>query len=156
MSEKIQVKKSLFQFSVMCCISVIIVITQFIAKGVSVSDTLPGMFIMTCAAMVALILKDLFPKSIFPAFGWATIIGLLISMPYNPMSVFVNEHTKNISLIVISTPILAFAGVSVGNKINELKRMSWKIFLISCLVFTTIFFACASIAQIVLTLQGTI
>lgn len=153
---KLDMKRSLYQFSVMCFVSVMIMVAQWAANGTPMNKTLPGLFIMTCAAMLALLGKDLFPKSIFPAFGWATIIGLLLTMPYNPVSVYVNTYTNDVSFMAITTPILAFAGISVGNKITDLKRMSWRILVISAFVFTTIFFACAGIAHIVLTIQGVI
>ncbi len=152
----INLKKTGFQLFVMICFSFIITISQWIAKGTSISTTLPGLLIMSVAGIVAILIKDLFPKSIFPAFGFATIIGLLLTMPYNPISVYINPHITNVSFMSITTPILAFAGISVGNKIVELKKMSWRIVLISMVVFTTIFFACASIAHIVLSIQGVI
>lgn len=154
---KLDFKKLFYQFGVMCCVSVIIMLAQWIGPAhTPIATTLPGLFIMSCAAILAMSVNMLFPKAIFPAFGWATIIGLLLTMPYNPLSTVVNPYLNNVSFMAITTPILAFAGVSVGNKIADLKRMSWRILVISMLVFTTIFFACASIAHIVLTLQGVI
>ena len=66
------------------------------------------------------------------------------------------EYTDKVNFMAITTPLLAFAGLSVGNKIDELKKMSWKIILISIIVFITIFFACALIAETVLRLRGDI
>lgn len=153
---KIDLKKTSYQLIVMLMIGAMILLGQFISKGVAITTALPGMLMMIAAAIVAMILKDLFPKSIFPAFGFATIIGLLLSIPGNPISDVFNEHIANINFMAITTPLLAFAGISVGNKIEELKKMSWKIVVISLVVFTTIFFACASIAHIVLKIQGVI
>ncbi|PBE58470.1 hypothetical protein BGU39_12345 [Clostridioides difficile] len=140
----------------MSVIGVIILIGQRISVGTSIVTDLPGMVMLILAAMAAMIIKDLFPKSIFPAFGFATIIGLLLSMPYSPTSEVFLTNTNNINFMAITTPLLAFAGISVGNKIEALKEMSWKIVIISLIVFTTIFFACASIAHIVLSIQGKI
>ncbi|EQE88462.1 putative membrane protein [Clostridioides difficile CD69] len=140
----------------MSVIGVIILIGQRISVGTSIVTALPGMVMLILAAMTAMIIKDLFPKSIFPAFGFATIIGLLLSMPYSPTSEVFLTNTNNINFMAITTPLLAFAGISVGNKIEALKEMSWKIVIISLIVFTTIFFACASIAHIVLSIQGKI
>ncbi|EQE35842.1 hypothetical protein HMPREF3081_04615 [Clostridium sp. HMSC19D02] len=140
----------------MSVIGVIILIGQRISVGTSIVTALPGMVMLILAAMAAMIIKDLFPKSIFPAFGFATIIGLLLSMPYSPTSEVFLTNTNNINFMAITTPLLAFAGISVGNKIEALKEMSWKIVIISLIVFTTIFFACASIAHIVLSIQGKI
>lgn len=156
MFANLNLKKSSFQLLVMSVIGVIILIGQRINVGTSIVTALPGMVMLILAAMAAMIVKDLFPKSIFPAFGFATIIGLLLSMPYSPTSEVFLTNTNNINFMAITTPLLAFAGISVGNKIESLKEMSWKIVIISLIVFTTIFFACASIAHIVLSIQGKI
>lgn len=156
MFNNINLKRSGYQLLVMLMVGAMILTGQFISKGVSIFTALPGMLIMIAAAMVAMILKDLFPKSIFPAFGFATIIGLLLSIPGNPISDVFNKQVANINFMAITTPLLAFAGISVGNKIEELKAMSWKIVVISLIVFTTIFFACASIGHVVLKIQGVI
>ena len=153
---KIDFKRTSYQLIIMLMVGAMILLGQFISKGIAITTALPGMLMMIAAAIVAMILKDLFPKSIFPAFGFATIIGLLLSIPGNPISDVFNEHIANIDFMAITTPLLAFAGISVGNKIEELKKMSWKIVVISLVVFTTIFFACASIAHIVLKIQGVI
>ena len=156
MFANLNLKKSSYQLLVMSVIGVIILIGQRISVGTSIVTALPGMVMLILAAMAAMIIKDLFPKSIFPAFGFATIIGLLLSMPYSPTSEGLLTNTNNINFMAITTPLLAFAGISVGNKIEALKEMSWKIVIISLIVFTTIFFACASIAHIVLSIQGKI
>ncbi|MGL5315167.1 MAG: hypothetical protein ACRC92_18070 [Peptostreptococcaceae bacterium] len=156
MFSNINLKRTGYQFVVMLIVGAMILTGQFISKGVSIFTALPGMLIMIFAAMAAMILKDMFPKSIFPAFGFATIIGLLLSIPGNPISDVFNEQVANINFMAITTPLLAFAGISVGNKIEELKQMSWKIVVISLVVFTTIFFACATIGHIVLKMQGVI
>lgn len=156
MFANLDLKKSSYQLLVMSIIGVIILIGQRISVGTSIVIALPGMVMLILAAMAAMIIKDLFPKSIFPAFGFATIIGLLLSMPYSPTSEVFLTNTNNINFMAITTPLLAFAGISVGNKIEALKEMSWKIIIISLVVFTTIFFACASIAHIVLSIQGKI
>ncbi|GAA0223347.1 hypothetical protein [Metaclostridioides mangenotii] len=153
---KIDFKRSSYQLLVMTCVGAIILLGQRISLGTPVMKALPGMIMVIAAAMAAMILKDLFPKSIFPAFGFATILGLLLSMPYSPTAEVFLENTDNVNFMAITTPLLAFAGISVGNKIEQLKEMSWKIVVISMLVFTTIFFACATIAHVVLKLQGRI
>lgn len=137
-------------------VGAMILIGQYISSGIAITTAIPGMLIMIVAAMLAMMLKDLFPKSIFPAFGFATIIGLFLSIPGNAVSDVFNTQVANINFMAITTPLLAFAGISVGNKIEDLKKMSWKIVVISLVVFTTIFFACASIAHIVLKIQGVI
>lgn len=152
----INLKRTGYQMLIMAVVGAMILIGQFISKGTPIIKAAPGMVIMILAATTAMLLKDLFPKSMFPAFGFATILGLLLSIPGNPVSAYFTENVANINFMAITTPLLAFAGISVGNKIEQLKAMSWKIVVIALVVFTTIFFACATIAHIVLKIQGVI
>lgn len=135
---------------------ILVLITQKVGLKISIIESIPGILLIIGVATIALIIKELFPKSIFPAFGWVTIIGFFLSIPYNPVAAKFMEYVEKINFLSITTPLLAFAGISVGNKIDELKKMSWKIVLISIIVFITIFFACALIAQTVLKLTGKI
>ena len=135
---------------------ILVLLTQKIGLGISIIESIPGIILIILVALIALLIRELFPKSIFPAFGWVTILGFLLSIPYNPVSTKFMEYVGKIDFLSITTPILAFAGISVGNKIDDLKKMSWKIVIISVIVFITIFFACALIAQTVLKLTGEI
>lgn len=135
---------------------ILVMITQRVGLGTPMIDTVPGIILIILVALVALVIREMFSKSVFPAFGWVTILGFILSMPQNPMSAKFMEYVGKVDFISITTPLLTFAGISVGNKIDELKRMSWKIVLISVVVFITIFFACALIAQTVLRITGDI
>jgi hypothetical protein len=66
------------------------------------------------------------------------------------------KYTNQVNFLGTTTPILAFAGISVGNKIEDLKRLSWKVFIIAIAVFIGTFFGSAIVAQIVLKIQGII
>jgi hypothetical protein len=153
---KLNNEKLAYQLLVMLFAGLIILLGQKIGMGISIIKALPGMLLLIAAAMSAMVVKEMFPKSIFPAFGWSTIIGLLLSMPSSPTSKIFLSNVNNINFMAITTPLLAFAGISVGNKIQELKNMSWRIVVISLIIFTAIFFTCAWIAQTVLKLQGKI
>ena len=121
------IKKTGYQFISMFLVGLIILMGQQLGMGISVVKAFPGMIMLVLAALSALVIGDLFPKSIFPAFGWATIIGLLLSMPYSPTSEIFLSNVNNVNFMTITTPLLAFARISVGNKINELKKMSWRL-----------------------------
>lgn len=75
----------------------LVLITQKVGLGMPILDAVPGMIIIIGVAVIALIIRELFPKSIFPAFGWVTILGFLFSMPYNPLSVKFMEYTDKIN-----------------------------------------------------------
>jgi len=55
-----------------------------------------------------------------------------------------------------TTPILAFAGISVGNKLGEFKKLGWKVFVVAIFVFAGTFFGSAIVANIIMSLTGLI
>ncbi len=140
----------------MIVVAIMILIGQKIGFNFPIIEAIPGIILVVIVAMLALIIKDLLPNLKFPAFAWATMIGLILSMPFMPTANFFLEYTNKVSFLGTTTPILAFAGISVGNKIPQLKKLSWKILLIAIVVFTSTYFGSALIAQIVLKIQGII
>jgi disulfide bond formation protein DsbB len=114
------------------------------------------MIMIIVIGMTALIIKDFTPKLKFPAFAWASMIGLLLTMPFMPTSKFILQYTNEVSFLGTTTPILAFAGISVGMKIARLKQLSWRLVIVAFCVFLGTFFGSAVIANIVLKIQGII
>ena len=66
------------------------------------------------------------------------------------------DLTKQISAGQIGTVILAIAGVSIGCKLDDIKKLSWKIILTAFVVFIGTFFGSALVAELILKLQGII
>lgn len=149
-------RKIFNQFVLMIVVCIMTLIGQRIGYKIPIAKAIPGMVLVLIIAMISVILKDLMPRSQFPAFAWATLIALLLTMPFMPTANFVLNYTKEVNFLGTTTPILAFAGISVGMKILQLKKLSWKLVLIACFVFIGTFFGSAIIAQVVLKLQGII
>ena len=154
MTNRIQIHIN--QFKLLIVVGVMILIGQKIGFGLSGTEAIPGMLMILLIAILSLIIKGLLPNLKFPAFAWATMIALILSMPFMPTAPIFLEYTGKVGFLGTTTPILAFAGISVGNKIPQLKKMSWKIVVISLIVFTSTYFGSAIIAQIVLKMQGII
>ncbi len=150
------IAKTSSQLKMMILVGMMILAGQKIGFGLSVIDAVPGVLLIIIIAMLSLIIKDLTPKLQFPAFAWATMIALLLSMPFMPTAKIFLEYTGKVHFLATTTPILAFAGISVGNKIQELKQISWKIVIVAMTVFCGTFFGSAVIAQMVLKFQGII
>lgn len=148
--------RTLNQSKLMVVIGIMILIGQKIGFGFPVVEAIPGILVVLLIAMISLKIKELLPNLKFPAFAWATLIALILSMPFMPTAKIFLQYTDKVNFLGTTTPILAFAGISVGNKIPALKKMSWKIVLIAITVFIGTFFGSAIIAQIVLKLQGII
>ena len=56
----------------------------------------------------------------------------------------------------VSSVILAVAGVSIGTKLSDIKRLSWRMIIVAIFVFCGTFFGSALIAQLILSIQGII
>lgn len=150
------IKKYITYFLLMSSAGVMVLAGQAIGLKKEFIGAVPGMLLIILLALFAFSIKDIFPKFPLPAYASATIIGMIVSLEALPISKFFAPQIGSVEFMPICTPLLAFAGISVGNKIEQLKAMSWKIVIISLVVFTSIFFACALIAQTVLTMQGAI
>ncbi len=150
------IAKTTNQLKMMILVGMMILAGQKVGFGLSVTEAVPGVVLIIVIAMLSLIIKDLTPRLQFPAFAWATMIALLLSMPFMPTAKIFLDYTGKVHFLATTTPILAFAGISVGNKIQELKQISWKIVIVAMTVFCGTFFGSAIIAQIVLKFQGII
>lgn len=122
---------------------------------VSVLAGIPGILILFAIAFAGTVLGNVFPK--VPTAIWITLIGVLVAMPYNTITApFVVEQVNKIGLLPTCTPILAYAGVSIGKDWTEFKRIGWRGILVAIFVMIGTYVGSAIIAQIILSVQGII
>jgi len=149
------VEKNIERLKMLILVVIITLIGQKIGFGISPIDALPGMIIVIILSMIGLALKELLPFKL-PAFAYVSLIALILTMPYLPTSKFILKYTNQVNFLGTTTPILAYAGISIGLSITKLAKISWKLIVIACVVFIGTFFGSAIIAQIVLKIQGII
>ena len=121
---------------------------------VSILDGIPGTFILFCIALVSTLLNAVIPK--IPTIIWITFIGILLAMPYSPTGAFVAEEVNKIGMLPAVTPILAYAGVSMGKDLIEFKKIGWRGIVIAIFVMIGTYVGSALIAQLILSMQGII
>ena len=136
---------------------IVILTTQYInlRGNLNVVNAILGMLIIILISLIALKIKESLPIKI-PAFAWASLLSLLLTTPWSPVQGIILELIKEISAGQIGTVILAFAGVSIGLKLNDIKKLSWKMVIIAFVVFIGTFFGSALISHFVLRIQGII
>lgn len=144
------------QFKAILISCILILIGQQIGYKIPIIKAIPGMIIIIVICMVAIIIKDFTPKVKFPAFAWASMLALLLTMPFVPTSKFILDYTNSVNFLGTTTPILAFAGIAVGTQVDRLKQLSWKLVVVAFAVFLGTFFGSAIISEIVLKIQGLI
>ena len=117
--------------------------------------SIPGLLILCALAWIGAFLAAVIPLPI-PALIWITVIGILVGMPYSPTSAYVVAATTKIGLLPTCTPVLAYAGVSMGKDWVEFKKIGWRGILVSLLVMFGTFFGSALIAEVILKAEGII
>lgn len=155
MSAKVINTINQFKALVLCGIAVLC--TQFVNLNgkLDVGKASLGMLIIVAVSVVSLKIKERLPLKI-PAFAWASLISLILTTPWSPVAEPILDLTKQISAGQIGTVILAVAGISIGTRLDDIKKLSWKIILIAFVVFAGTFFGSAIVSHIILKAQGII
>lgn len=153
----VKLENTLNQFKVLVLSGVVILFTQFVnLKGeLEVGTACLGMLAIILISLVSLKIKERIPLKI-PAFAWASLLSLLLTTPWSPAADLMLKLTKQISAGQIGTVILAVAGVSIGTRLSDIKKLSWKIIIVAIVVFCGTFFGSALVAELILKLQGII
>lgn len=142
----------------LCGLAVLVVQwVSFISSGTTMEwgKAIVGMLMIVLICVISLRIKASIPLKI-PAFAWASLIAMLITMPFSPIQETALHYINAVSMGQISTLILAVAGISIGTRLDDIKRLSWKMILVAIVVFIGTFFGSAIISQIVLQFQGLI
>lgn len=115
----------------------------------------PGMLVLIAIALLGMIMEEYIPVNI-PAVGYIALIGIIVSVPWFPGSEIIVEWTSQIELLAITTPILAYAGISIGRNWADFTKMGWKAIVVATLVFIGTFIGSALIAEVILRVQDII
>ena len=131
----------------------IMLIGNSIGFKTGIVESIPGMLILIAISVAGLSLAKLIPINM-PAICYISIIGILLAIPASPFSSYVVEATRNIQLLAICTPVLAYTGVSIGKSWAEFKRIGWRGVIVTLLVMFGTFFISALCAQMLMKFQG--
>lgn len=133
----------------------------------SVVRSLPGMAILIGFTLAGILCKRYIPIQL-PAAAYIVTIGCILSIPgapgsTGPVSQFMNglsgtimKYVNEISFMSLTTPVLAYAGLSLAKDLDALKESGWKLIVVSIFVFIGTFLGSAIIADIVLRMTGQI
>lgn len=136
-------------------IGVITLIGNWVGYGISPIEAAPGMALIVVIGLVSLLLGRILPLEL-PSFAYAMIIAFLLALPYSPVQSIVLSLTEPVNFLATTTPILAYAGLSVGSQVTQMRDVSWKLVVVAVFVFFGTFFGSALVAQAVMSIQGTI
>ncbi|MBO1205330.1 hypothetical protein [Staphylococcus nepalensis] len=137
----------------LCIVGIISIFSNWIGYNVMPWEALPGILALMGVALLGLVLRDIVPLNI-PSIAYIGIIGLIITIPGVPGSSHIVEWTEQVDLLSLATPVVAYAGVSIGNSWADFAKLGWKTIVIGIVILLSTYIGSALVAEIVLKIQG--
>lgn len=107
---------------------------------------LAGMAIIVGVVVVGYGLYRLTRRKV-PAVIWVSLVGMVLTYPAFPFAESIAAMTNKINFLSLSTPILAFAGLSIAKDVPAFRRLGWRIVVVSFAANAGTFIGAALIAQ---------
>lgn len=121
-------------------------------------QTFVGLLVLWAFAFLGILISDLTKKTPvgfirnFPVLGWVSLVSLIFCLISN----FFVQVIGAVDFLSITTPVLAFAGISVADHLVDLSKTSWRVAIVAVFVFIGIYLGCAVVSQIGLWMTGAI
>lgn len=142
--------------------TLVLIITAFLSlvanalsSNIPFLDAVPGMVILIAISLAGIIAARVLPGGI-PAVAYITTLGCILTYPGFPGSEIVNMYMKKVGFLALCTPILAYAGVSIGKDMDAFKKTGWRIVVLACVIFIGTYLGSAVIAEVILKALGQI
>lgn len=128
---------------------------------------IPGILILYIFIYAGVLCKRYIPLQL-PAAAYIVTIGCILSIPgvpgsTGPISQFMNnfsgtimKYVGEVNFMALTTPVLAYAGLSLAKDLPVLKKSGWKLVVVSMLVFIGTYLGSILIADAVLRATGQI
>jgi hypothetical protein len=126
---------------------------------------IPGILILFVFTFLGVLCKRYIPLKL-PAAAYIVTIGCILSIPgapgstgpvsqlMNTLSGTIMKYMNEINFMSLTTPVLAYAGLSLAKDLKLLKESGWKLALVSIFVFIGTYIGSIIIADVVLKMQG--
>jgi hypothetical protein len=89
-----------------------------------------GMAIVIAIVLVGEALRRLAPFAL-PSVFWVSLLGMALTAPVWSGAQWVAQTTGKINVLSLATPILAYAGLSLGKDAPAFRALGWRIVLVS-------------------------
>lgn len=127
---------------------------NFIGYEVMPLAALPGMISLMVIVLIGMIIHEVLPFKRLPAIAYIGLLAFILTIPGVSGAEKIAEWTAEVNLLALTTPILAYAGISIGNSWADFAKMGWKTIIIGMLVLLGTYLGSAVIAEIILRIQG--
>lgn len=147
--------KTMEVLAVLIIIGAITLVGNLVGANIPMIDAIPGMIFLIAISIIGVICAKVIPVKI-PAVAYVVTIGCIVTIPGFPGAAIFNAWAQKVNFLALTTPILAYAGISIGKDLGMLKKTGWRILIVSCIVFIGTYIGSTIIAQLILKLIGEI
>ena len=145
------------QFVIVICIAAIITAVGNVMDGKHLfGDSLIGVAVLAGLATIGAMISYLPYANKLPMVFWVSLVGVLASLPGMPGQEWIIAKTSQVTFLATTTPVLAYAGLSLGKDLGAFRRLSWRIIPVALAVTAGTFICATTLAQFVLHLEGLI
>lgn len=113
-----------------------------------------GCFILAALSAFGIFLSLLPGLRRLPMVFWVSAVAVTVSLPGFPGGAELLAYTKEVNFLAITTPLLAYAGLSIGKDIEAFKQLSWRIVPVALAVAAGSFICATVLAEVMLHLEG--
>lgn len=140
---------------VLCIVGAMSLVGNLVGYNNSFIDAAPGMAFLIAVSLIGILMGKYLPGGI-PAAAYVVTLACILTYPSVPGSATFNAWMTKVNFMSLTTPILAYAGISIGKDLDAFKTTGWRIVILACVVFTGTFIGSAMIAEIILRYLGQI
>ena len=155
MSKVLSINTVLEWILILLIFSVMSAIGNWVGYQYPFEESLVGMLILCAITLIGMIIEKYVPYNI-PAIIYISIIGLLLAVPWCPISGPIIYYTSKVDLVSLTTILLAYAGVAMGKDLGEFKKVGIRGIIVTFFVIIGTYLGSAVIAQGVLMYTGII
>ncbi len=109
-------------------------------------SALVGMLGIVVVTLIGNVLARLIPVKI-PIVCWVSLVGMLTTAPLGPWAAPIAAVTAKVNFMALTTPILAYAGLSIAKDLPAFRKLGWRIVVTSLTANAGTFLFAAAIAQ---------
>ena len=135
--------------------AVLSLVANALSSNIPFLDAVPGMVILIVISLAGIVAARVLPGGI-PAVAYITTLGCILTYPGFPGSEIVIMYMKKVGFLSLCTPILAYAGISIGKDMDAFKKTGWRIVVLACVIFVGTYLGSAIIAEVILKALGQI
>ncbi|SFB02291.1 hypothetical protein SAMN04488072_105197 [Lentibacillus halodurans] len=133
-----------------------IIIGNWIGYGIMPLEAVPGVIVLALISLMGLMIHKLVNYDKIPSIAYIGILAFILTIPGVPGSEMIVNWTSQVNLLAIATPILAYAGISIGRSWTDFVKLGWKTVVVGMCVLLGTFLGSAIVAEIILRFQGVI